>query len=52
MAIYLKVVAVATIKIQDPYDDKAVEKAKENTCIVSPFEMTNESYEFTIEDAD
>lgn len=52
MAVYIKVTAVATIKIQDPYDKKTIDEAKDMTFIQSPFELCDEDYKYEVVDAD
>lgn len=52
MAVYLKVTAEVTIKIQDPLDENTIEEAKENLVITSPDEIVDEQYTYTIVDAD
>jgi hypothetical protein len=52
MAIYIKIRAIATIKIQDPYDNETIEAMKENTFISCPYEITKEDYDYTTIDAD
>jgi hypothetical protein len=48
MAVYLKVTATATIKIQDPYTQDDIDAAKENLMLTSPDEMIEEDYKFEV----
>jgi hypothetical protein len=52
MAVYLKLTATAVIKIQDPYDSKTIEDAKEETCIHCQHELCEEDYKYEVVDAD
>jgi hypothetical protein len=52
MAVYIKVTAEVTVKIQDPFDVDTIEKAKENLTINTPDEIVEESYKFEVIDAD
>jgi hypothetical protein len=52
MAVYIKVVATALIKIQDPYDAKDIRKAEEDTVFSCPHELCDEDYKFEVVDAD
>jgi len=51
MARYLKVTATAVIKIQDPYDDKIIEKAKDTIALSSSHELLDEEYTFEEEES-
>lgn len=52
MAVYIKVTATATIKLQDPYTQEDIDKAKENLVFTSPDELVEENYTFEVTDAD
>jgi len=50
MAIYLKVIVTARIKIQDPCNASDIEDAKEDLELVTKHELVDENYEIEVED--
>lgn len=52
MAVYLKLVATARIKIQDPCTEEDIERVKEGTFLQCLEELCDEDYQYEIEDAD
>lgn len=52
MAVYIKVTATATIKLQDPCTESDIDEAKLNLVFTSPDELIDEDYKFEITDAD
>ena len=54
MPVYIRIKAEALIKVQDPVGDIDVllQELEDTIAIHSPFELIDEQYNFTVEDAD
>ena len=53
MPVYIRVKIEAIVKVQDPYDvDALIEELEETTYVHCPFELVEEKYDYSVEDAD